>query len=281
MQSLTDQVAVITGAGQGIGRAVAQVLASEGARVAIADVEADRAEATAAELRAAGHGATAYAVDVVDLASVTAMTDAVLAEWGRIDILAAIAGIYPSSPIGELPGGEWDRVMDINVKGALYAMQACLPSMRGRGYGRIVLMSSITGPITGQTGFAHYGASKAAMLGLMRSAAVELATEGVTVNAVMPGNVRTEGFETIGRRAPGQHARGDPDGAAGRARGHRLGRARPGRARVGLHHRADADRRRRPGAPGGRHEVTQSDGSSRVTIGRPVRGCRTISQSTP
>ena len=198
MQSLTDQVAVITGAGQGIGRAVAQVLASEGARVAIADVEADRAEATAAELRAAGHGATAYAVDVVDLASVTAMTDAVLAEWGRIDILAAIAGIYPSSPIGELPGGEWDRVMDINVKGALYAMQACLPSMRGRGYGRIVLMSSITGPITGQTGFAHYGASKAAMLGMMRSAAVELATEGVTVNAVMPGNVRTEGFETIG-----------------------------------------------------------------------------------
>jgi 3-oxoacyl-[acyl-carrier protein] reductase len=183
MQSLTDQVAVITGAGQGIGRAVAQVLASEGARVAIADV---------------GHAATAYAVDVVDLASLTAMSDAVLAEWGRIDILAAVAGIYPSSPIGELPAGEWDRVMDINVKGALFAMQACLPSMRSRGYGRVVLMSSITGPITGQTGFAHYGASKAAMLGLMRSAAVELAIEGVTVNAVMPGNVRTEGFATIG-----------------------------------------------------------------------------------
>ena len=103
MQSLTDQVAVITERGQGIGRAVAQVLASEGARVAIADVETDRAKATAAELRAAGHAATAYAVDVVDLASLTAMSDAVLAEWGRIDILAAVAGIYPSSPIGELP----------------------------------------------------------------------------------------------------------------------------------------------------------------------------------
>jgi 3-oxoacyl-[acyl-carrier protein] reductase len=198
MQSLTDQVAVVTGAGQGIGRAVAQVLAGEGARVAIADVELDRAQATAADLRAAGHEATAYAVDVVDLASVTAMTDAVIAAWGRIDILAAVAGIYPSSPLGEMTGTEWDRVMDINVKGALYSIQACLPAMRGRGYGRVVLMSSITGPITGQPGFAAYGASKAAMLGLMRSAAIELATEGVTVNAVMPGNVRTEGFASIG-----------------------------------------------------------------------------------
>ncbi len=198
MQSLSDQVAVITGGGQGIGRAVARVLAAEGARVAIADVEPDRAESAAAELRAEGHAATAYGVDVVDVASVNAMADGVLAEWGRIDILAAVAGIYPASPIADISGGEWDHVMDVNVKGALYAIQACLPSMRGRGYGRIVLMSSITGPITGQTGFAHYGASKAAMLGLMRSVAVELATEGVTINAVMPGNVRTEGFATIG-----------------------------------------------------------------------------------
>jgi 3-oxoacyl-[acyl-carrier protein] reductase len=198
MQSLSDQVAVITGGGQGIGRAVARVLAAEGARVAVADVEPGRAEATAAELRAEGHEATAYGVDVVDRDSVAAMADGVLAEWGRIDILAAVAGIYPSALIAELSGDEWDRVMDVNVKGALYAVQACLPSMRGRGYGRIVLMSSITGPITGQTGFAHYGASKAAMLGFMRSVAVELAAEGVTINAVMPGNVRTEGFATIG-----------------------------------------------------------------------------------
>ena len=84
--------------------------------------------------------------------------------------------------------------MDINVKGALHAVQACTPAMLARGYGRIVLTSSITGPITGQAGFAHYGASKAAMLGLMRSAAVELATSGVTVNAVMPGNIETPGL---------------------------------------------------------------------------------------
>jgi len=84
--------------------------------------------------------------------------------------------------------------MDLNVGGAVRTVQACLPPMRARGYGRIVLTSSITGPITGQPGFTHYGASKAAMLGFMRSAAVELARSGITVNAVMPGNVATEGF---------------------------------------------------------------------------------------
>ena len=84
--------------------------------------------------------------------------------------------------------------MDLNVTGAVRAVQACMGPMTARGYGRIVLTSSITGPITGQPGFAHYGASKAAMLGFMRSAAVELATSGVTINAVMPGNVQTPGF---------------------------------------------------------------------------------------
>src|SRR5438445_9534708 len=84
--------------------------------------------------------------------------------------------------------------MDVNVTGAVRAVQACMTTMVSRGYGRIVLTSSITGPITGQAGFAHYGASKAAMLGFMRSVAVELATHGVTVNAVMPGNVETPGF---------------------------------------------------------------------------------------
>jgi 3-oxoacyl-[acyl-carrier protein] reductase len=198
MQSLTDQVAVVTGAGQGIGRAVATVLAREGAAIAVVDLEEDRAESSAAELRAAGHVASAHAVDVTDRAAVEAMANAVLGEHGRIDILAAVAGIYPSAPIGEITSAEWGLVMDVNVLGALHAMQVCLPPMRERGYGRIVLMSSITGPITGQVGYGHYGASKAAMLGLMRSAAVELAPQGVTVNAVMPGNVRTEGFATIG-----------------------------------------------------------------------------------
>jgi 3-oxoacyl-[acyl-carrier protein] reductase len=191
MQSLTGQVAVVTGAARGIGRGIASVLAGEGARVVVADLDGEAAEQTAAEL---GQGTLAVVADVTDRASVEALAAAALAAFGRIDILAANAGIYPSTELAAIDDALWDRVMDINVKGALHAIQACTPTMIARRYGRIVLTSSITGPITGQVGFAHYGASKAAMLGLMRSAAVELATSGVTVNAVMPGNIETPGL---------------------------------------------------------------------------------------
>jgi 3-oxoacyl-[acyl-carrier protein] reductase len=195
MQALTDQVAVVTGAARGIGRGIASVLVAEGARVVVADVDAAAGERTAAEL---GERALAVATDVTDRASVDALAAAALAAYGRIDILAANAGIYPSTELAAIDDGTWDRVMGINAKGALHALQACTPAMLARGYGRIVLTSSITGPITGQTGYAHYGASKAAMLGLMRSAAVELATSGITVNAVMPGNIETPGLDETG-----------------------------------------------------------------------------------
>jgi 3-oxoacyl-[acyl-carrier protein] reductase len=192
MLPLADQVAVVTGAARGIGRGIAAVLAAEGARIVIADIDLATAERTAAEL---GQGALAVATDVTDRSSVDALAAAALAAYGRIDILAANAGIYPSTDLADIDDEIWDRVMGINVKGALHALQACTPAMLARGYGRVVLTSSITGPITGQAGYAHYGASKAAMLGLMRSAAVELARSGVTVNAVMPGNIETPGLD--------------------------------------------------------------------------------------
>jgi 3-oxoacyl-[acyl-carrier protein] reductase len=189
MQVLTDQVAIVTGAARGIGRGIASVLAAEGASVVVVDVDEALGEATAAEL-----GATAMPADVTDSASVAAMAARVLEKLGRIDILAANAGAYPFADLDALDDELWNSVMDLNVGGAVRAVRACLPTMRDRGYGRIVLTSSITGPVTGQPGFAHYGASKAAMLGFMRSAAVELASSGITVNAVMPGNVSTPGF---------------------------------------------------------------------------------------
>jgi 3-oxoacyl-[acyl-carrier protein] reductase len=189
MQDLTGQVAVVTGAARGIGRGIASVLAAEGARVVIVDVDGELAQATAGEL-----GGLAISADVTERASLDAMANRITEELGRIDILAANAGIYPFADLKTLDEEMWSHVMDVNVGGAVRSVQACLPAMRRRGYGRIVLTSSITGPVTGQPGFAHYGASKAAMLGFMRSAAVELARSGITINAVMPGNVSTPGF---------------------------------------------------------------------------------------
>jgi 3-oxoacyl-[acyl-carrier protein] reductase len=194
VQRLTGQIAIVTGGARGVGHGIAAVLAAEGARVVLADVDGEVAEETARGLRERGLDALAVATDVTDAASVELLARTVRDAHGRIDILAANAGVYPTATLEELDDAIWNRVMNINVTGAVRAVRACLSAMVERGYGRIVLTSSITGPITGQAGFAHYGASKAAMLGFMRSAAVELATSGVTVNAVMPGNVETPGF---------------------------------------------------------------------------------------
>jgi 3-oxoacyl-[acyl-carrier protein] reductase len=165
----------------------ARVLRAEGARVVVADVDLDAARAVAAALSADGEHALAIETDVTSRSAVDRMAAETVARWGRIDILAANAGIYPHIPLAELDQDRFDRLIAINVRGALFAVQACIPTMTERGYGRIVLTSSITGSIVGQPGYAHYGASKAAMLGLMRSAALEVAEAGITVNAVLPG----------------------------------------------------------------------------------------------
>ena len=197
MERLTDQLAIVTGAARGIGEGIASVLAAEGATVVVCDIDAEAAESTAAGLRAAGLDVVAVAADVTDRVSVEALVTRVRSTYDRVDIVAANAGIYPTALLTELDEATWDTILAVNVKGAANVVQACLPSMRERRYGRIVLTSSITGPVTGQPGFAQYGATKAAMLGYMRSAAVELAGEGITANAVLPGNVATPGFASM------------------------------------------------------------------------------------
>lgn len=198
MESLTGQTAVVTGGANGVGRGIASILAREGARVAIADIDLAAAEAVAGTLTGEGHEALAVAVDVTDATSTRTMATTAREALGPVTILAANAGIYPPVRLGEMDDASWNRVMDINVKGALHAIQACLPSMLEAGWGRIALTSSVTGPITGYPGFAHYGASKAAMLGMMRSIALEVVARGITINAVLPGNVLTEGLRALG-----------------------------------------------------------------------------------
>ena len=197
MKSLEGRVALVTGGAHGIGAGISDVLAGEGALVAVADIDLSAAERLAGELMEAGRNAVAVGVDVVERDSADAMAAAVVERWGRIDILAANAGIYPQATVEEIDDSLFDRIIDVNLKGALHSIQACRPAMRRGGYGRMVLTSSITGPFVGAEGFASYGASKAAMLGLMRGAALELTRDGITINAVLPGNVRTAGFEAL------------------------------------------------------------------------------------
>ena len=196
MQRLDGQVAIVTGGARGIGFGIASVLHAEGATVVLADL--DEAAATDAAASLGPGNPVAVPMNVSEHASVTAGVAWTADRFGRIDIAIANAGVYPHIDLAEITPQQWDSVMAINVRGAMLVVQACLPHMISRGYGRMVLSSSITGSVVGQPGYAHYGASKAALVGFMRSAALEVATAGVTINAVLPGNIQTQGFSELG-----------------------------------------------------------------------------------
>jgi 3-oxoacyl-[acyl-carrier protein] reductase len=191
------RVAIVTGAGSGIGSALARGLAAAGARVVVADVNKRAGTAVVSSLQDLTSVAVFHQVDVSDGESCRQLAAGVLDRFGAIDILCANAGIYPNVPLTDMTEADWDRVHAVNLRGVFLSVKACLPSMCDKGFGRIVLTSSITGPITGYPGWAHYGATKAGILGFMRSAALEVAPYGITMNAVMPGNVRTQGFGEV------------------------------------------------------------------------------------
>lgn len=197
--SIAGRSAIVTGATKGIGKGIARVLVSAGANVLITGRNEQDAEATVAELAALGAGRVAYSLgDVADPEACARMAAAAVAAHGGIDILCANAGIFPDAKLTSMSEADMDRVLDTNIKGTLLSVQACIPELAKSGRGRVILTSSITGPITGYPGWSHYGASKAAQLGFMRTAAIELAPMAITVNAVLPGNVITEGLADLG-----------------------------------------------------------------------------------
>ena len=187
---LDGRVALVTGGGGGFGRAYATALAASGARVAAADLDRAAAEETAAACRAAGSDARAYEVDLRSAAAVRHLVDAVVADFGGLDILVNVAGRSGRVDTAEMPEDEWDAVIDANLKGMFLACRAAIPHLVARGGGRIINMASNRG-IDGQPRGAHYAASKGGVLALSRSLARELRGQRITVNALAPGATDT------------------------------------------------------------------------------------------
>ncbi len=199
--SLSGRSVLVTGGTKGIGKGIAAGFAAEGAKVAITGRDTGAGESTAAELNAAagpGGAVTFLPGDVADPASCDAVTATVQDRHGGLDIVCCNAGVFPSATLTEMTPENLEETLAINLKGTFFIVQAALPALKRSGHGRVIVTSSITGPLTGYVGWSHYGASKAGQLGFVRSAALELARSGITINAIMPGNIATEGLDDLG-----------------------------------------------------------------------------------
>ena len=190
MFDLTGQLAIVTGGANGIGQGISESLAKAGAKVIITDIDVPKGEELAKEV-----DGDFFRLDVTDKENAQAVVDEVVNKHGKIDILAANTGIYPDVRIEDMTEEDWDKVFDINVKGMFFIVKPVLKVMKENNYGRVVITSSVTGANTGYPGGAAYGATKAAILGFIKSAAMEYAKHNVTVNAVQPGVIGTEGLK--------------------------------------------------------------------------------------
>jgi 3-hydroxybutyrate dehydrogenase len=190
MPPLSSRRALVTGGGRGIGRAIALDLGRAGAAVAVAARTRADVDAVAAEVRQAGGSAAALVMDVADPASVKSAFLSAREALGGIDILVSGAGIAPSAPLARTSDQTWRQVLETNLSGTFYCLREALPEMMKNGWGRVINVASIAGK-TGAPYIAAYSASKHGVLGLTKCAALEVATTGVTVNAVCPGYVDT------------------------------------------------------------------------------------------
>ena len=192
MEDLLGKVAMVTGAGRGIGRAIALRLARDGADLVVADVDLESAKNVAAEIRQIGRRALAEKIDVTQKAQVRATVDRAIAELGRLDILVNNAGILgPTTSVADTPEEEWDRCIAVHLKGAFLCCQAVVPHMIRQGHGKIVSMASVAGK-EGNPNLAAYSVAKAGIICLTKSLAKEVATLGINVNCISPTVIETD-----------------------------------------------------------------------------------------
>jgi 3-oxoacyl-[acyl-carrier protein] reductase len=195
---ITGRTVLVTGGTKGIGKGIAGVFARAGANVVVNGRDPQAGEAAVRDLSGRGGEVAYVGGDVRNATDCERLAEETAARFGGIDVLCANAGVFPDVKLADMTEEDIDSIFATNVKGCMLTVKACLPYLEQSGHGRVILTSSITGPITGFPGWSHYGATKAAQLGFLRTACIELAPKKITINAVMPGNVVSEGLEELG-----------------------------------------------------------------------------------
>ncbi|MEZ5500233.1 MAG: SDR family oxidoreductase [Steroidobacteraceae bacterium] len=200
-RSLAGKVALVTGGGQGIGRGIAEVFAADGASVLIATRTAKHGEDVLRRIRAAGGKAALATVDIGDEPSAAEVVEQTMSEFGRIDIMVHNAASFLGGPVESFSEGDLETVLSVNLKAGFRLSRACIPHMRRQGGGRILFTSSVTGPRVAMPGTAYYAASKGGVNALIRTLALELARDKITVNGIEPGYIRTAAMELLADEA--------------------------------------------------------------------------------
>lgn len=190
MGAIDGRIAIVTGGGGGIGGAIAQRFAREGAKLAIVDIDGEAAKNCATKISADGGDAITLGADVTNKQSVTGIIKAALDRWGRVDILVNVAGGAERKRVIDMTAADWDRVVDVNLKSVFLCSQAVLPAMLKQRYGKIVNISSIYG-FTGNATRSSYAAAKAGVAAFTKSLALEHAKDGLNINAIAPGRIET------------------------------------------------------------------------------------------